>query len=331
MEHRQFERLKDQVSAASAGQILELEDAIQRASSQQFIEMALARRTRQTIQVRLCPHCKGNNIVLHGKDQNRRQRFKCRGCGRTYNIMTGTPMARARKPGTWLRYLGFMSAHMSVREIVSSGIGVHQVTAWRWRHRFLQASVNDNASILSGVVEAGETFFVRSFKGSRGRKNGEATESRTTRPRASGATKRGTLHHLVPVLTALDNSGAIFQAILASPSGIEEALDGRIACGSVLCSSGDLAYANAADKSRAEHYVVSDTVATPLSGHVNPISIQRRLGLERVRTHHQRLKRLINERCRGVATKYLGNYLGWHRAMIRSGFEGKMLLGRALA
>ncbi|WP_157034019.1 hypothetical protein [Belnapia moabensis] len=40
---------------------------------------------------------------------------------------------------------------------------------------------------------------------------------------------------------------------------------------------------------------------------------------------------LVNGRCRGVTTRYLGNYLGWHRAMLRTGFTGKALLDRALA
>ncbi|MCB9944554.1 MAG: hypothetical protein H6851_13175 [Geminicoccaceae bacterium] len=40
-------------------------------------------------------------------------------------------------------------------------------TSFRWRHRFLRAGVAD-AEALSGIVEADETFFRRSFKGSRG-------------------------------------------------------------------------------------------------------------------------------------------------------------------
>jgi hypothetical protein len=43
------------------------------------------------------------------------------------------------------------------------------------------------------------------------------------------------------------------------------------------------------------------------------------------------MKYLINECCRGVATKYLCNYLGWHLAISRVGFEGKTFLSLALA
>jgi transposase-like protein len=335
MEQVEFERLKTHVIAASAGQILELEDLIQRVISQQFTEMALARRSQATIQARICPHCRGGNVVLHGKDHNARQRFKCRGCGRTYNILTGTPMARARKPETWGRYLGCMTEHMSLRTIVASGIGVHRVTAWRWRHRFLQAAVADNASVLSGVIEAGTTFLPRSCKGSRSWQQGTPPETRAARPRAWGATTRGVSHGLVAVLTALDTGGGVYEAILASRTEIEAALEGRIAAGSVLCSDGNMAYVRAADKAKAEHDTVFVPTTTPRAVKRNPVGTPARkpgrLGLGRVNTHHQRLKHLINERCRGVATKYLGRYLGWHRAMIRSGFDGRVLLAQALA
>jgi hypothetical protein len=35
-----------------------------------------------------------------------------------------------------------------------------------------------------------------------------------------------------------------------------------------------------------------------------------RLGLGRVNAHHGQIKGLVNGRCRGVATPYLGSYLG---------------------
>jgi len=335
MERAQFECIKTQVSVASAGQILELEDLIRRAIAQQSTEMALARRTRKTLHARCCAHCHGGNIVLHGKDRNGRQRFKCRGCRRTYNILTGTPMARARMPEKWAKYLDCMTRHRSVRRIVASGIGVHQVTAWRWRHRFLAAAANDNASLLSGVIEVGTTFFPRSFKGSRGWKQGRPPANRAARPRACGAARPALPHQHVPVLTALDNGGGVFEAILASLSGVEAALYGRIAAGSVVCSDGAAAIVKVADQANAESYTVFVPATTPQAGTMNAVSARAqkpgRLGLGRVNAHYHRLRHLINERCRGVATIYLGNYLGWHRAMIRCGFEGKSLLDRALA
>ena len=302
--------------------------------AQRFTEMALARRTRKTVQDRICPHCRCNDIVLHGRDKNGRQRFKCRGCRKTYNIMTGTPMARARKPEKWSKYLDCMTEHLSVRRIVATGIGLNGVTIWRWRQRFLEAAVADNANLLSGVIEADKTFFLRSFKGSRGWKQGKPPENRPARLRTRGAMKRGLSREQVPVLTALDNSGRVYQAILASLRDLEAALEGRIVAGAVLCSDGSAAYVNVADKADAEHVTVSMPITAPHAVKTNtvfaPLRQVGRLGLGRVNNQHQQLKNFVDGRCRGVATKYLRRYLGWHRAMIQAGFEGKDLLRRAL-
>ncbi len=243
-------------------------------------------------------------------------------------------MARARKPDKWGKYLSYMTDHLSIRKIIRAGIGVHHVTAWRWRHRFLKVAITDNASTLSGVIEADETFFLRSFKGSRGWKRGMPPADRAARPRAWGAIKRGLSHEQVPVLTALDNSGGIYDRVLSSLMDIEAAMTGRIAPGSVLCTDGHPAYVKVAAAADVEHRIISIPTVTPLATKLNPIATpvrSGRLGLGRVNNHHQRLKTFIDARCRGVATKYLASYLGWNRAMRKQGFEGKALLGRALA
>ena len=69
-------------------------------------EVALARRTEVTRAERRCPHCGTAGAHLHGRDKNDRQRFRCRTteCRRSFNILTGTPMARARKPEKWGHY-----------------------------------------------------------------------------------------------------------------------------------------------------------------------------------------------------------------------------------
>jgi transposase-like protein len=335
MELIKFERLKEAVATkASAAQLLELDQLVGLVISQHVAAVALARRAKLTIEERTCPRCSSHAVVLHGMDKNARQRFKCRACGRTYNILTGTPMARARKPEKWGTYLGFMTDHMSVRGIVSAGIGLHHVTIWRWRHRFLAAAANDNAALLSGIIEADVTCFLRSFKGDRGWKHGRPPESRAARSRAWGAARRDLADEQVPVMTALDTGGGIYEVILPSLAGIETALTGRIAAGSVLCSHGAAAYAHVADHAGAEHRVIQGPTITPHESKTIPVPAQPRregrLGLGRVNAYHRRLKTLIDGRCRGVATKYLANYLGWNRAMLR-GVAGTALLDRALA
>jgi transposase-like protein len=334
MEHQQFARIKASLVKASASQVLDLESVIHNIVARQIAEFSLARRTNTVIDSRICPHCATDGATLHGKDKNGRQRFRCSKieCNRTYNILTGTPMARARKPEKWGQYLSHMTDHLSIRNIVRAGIGVNHVTVWRWRHRFLKAAVNDNAAVLSGVIEADETFFVESHKGHRGWMRGKAPADRAARRSAWGAIKRGLSFEQIPVLTALDNAGGVYEHVLGSLNEIETALEGRISKGSVLCSDGTRAYVKAAVKAGAEHRRVVITKAdyvTKTAG--KPQRQKGRLGLGHVNAHHGRLKVLINGRCRGVSTRYLPSYLGWSRAMRRDGFEGRALLDRALA
>jgi transposase-like protein len=100
MELHQFERLKIEIATrASTAQILEIEDVVRRVVGRQMAEVALVHRTQAVVEGRACPRCASWNVVKHGKDENGRQRFMCRGCRRTYNILTSTPMARARRNG----------------------------------------------------------------------------------------------------------------------------------------------------------------------------------------------------------------------------------------
>jgi transposase-like protein len=337
LEARRLASVEAAIRVASGEQIVALEKLVAEVASARVADVALARRTDTTRSERRCPHCRTEDAYLHGRDKNDRQRFRCRNpdCRRTYNILTGTPMARARKPEKWGRYLGYMTSHLSVRKIVEAGIGVNHTTVWRWRHRFLAAAANDNAAVLSGVIEADETFFVRSFKGHRGWVNGNPPENRAARPSAWGAIKRGLSGEQVPVLTALDNAGGVYETILPSLTAIEAALAGRIAAGSVVCSDGSKAYVRAAVTAGAEHrrVIVPTITPMPIKMRVKPTKQRKkgRLGLGRVNAHHGKLKVLVNGRCRGVATQYLANYLGWHRAMCRVGFTGSILLDRALA
>ena len=333
MEAQQLSLFKISLDRAPVDQVLEIEIVVRDIIARRVAEASLARRTILTLEHRECPHCQTGEAKLHGRDKNGRQRFRCvnAACRRTYNILTGTPMARARKPEKWGQYLAHMTDFRSVRDIVSAGIGVNHVTVWRWRHRFLKAAHQTNAGRLAGIIEADETFFVRSFKGHRGWQKDRPPADRAARPTAWGAMKRGLSSEQVPVLTALDSSGAIFEAILPSLAGIEAALAGRIAASSVLCSDGAKAYAKVAVAAGSEHRrieIVKADWLTKAKG--RPRRKKRRLGLGHVNAHHERLKTFINRRCRGVASRYLDNYLGWNRAMRDANFSGVALLTQSL-
>ena len=65
-------------------------------------------------------------------------RFRCKSCGRTFNALTKTPMARLRKKDRWLDHARAMIEGRSLAKTAKL-CGVHPTTAFRWRHRFLRA------------------------------------------------------------------------------------------------------------------------------------------------------------------------------------------------
>ena len=50
---------------------------------------------------RACPHCSSSLLVKNGS-ANGLQRFKCRHCARTFNALTGTPLARLHLRDKWM-------------------------------------------------------------------------------------------------------------------------------------------------------------------------------------------------------------------------------------
>ena len=75
------------------------------------------------------------------------QRFRCLGCRRTCNALTGTPLARLRKRERWLPYLQCVLASRTVRD-AALATGVHRTTSFRWRHRFVPGAARDRSISL---------------------------------------------------------------------------------------------------------------------------------------------------------------------------------------
>ena len=87
---------------------------------------------------RPCPHCGCARMHRCGQASGL-QRFRCLGCGRSHNALTGTPMARLRKREHWLAYFQCALDSLVVRAAAAK-IGVHRTTSFRWRHRFIPAT-----------------------------------------------------------------------------------------------------------------------------------------------------------------------------------------------
>jgi len=250
----------------------------------------------------LCPHCQSTNVGSWGRACGLK-RYRCRECRKSFNALTGTPLARLRKRGAWKTYAQAVAESVSVRK-AAQRTGVSVPTAFRWRHRFLTLAKDAKAKTVSGIVEADETFFLKSFKGAR-------KMSRAPRKRGGAASKRGASDEQVPVLVLRDRSGATADAVLENlkVAEIYRVLTPVVAKDTVLVSDGARAYASFAFEAGIGH--------VGLTGRRG----ERRRGvfhIQNVNAYHSRLKTWMR-RFNGVATKYLPNYLGWRRMFEREG------------
>jgi transposase-like protein len=252
----------------------------------------------------MCPHCGSWHVVRNGQARGL-QRYKCRGCTRTFNALTGTPLARLRYRDRWLGQAQVLADGLSITKAAGQ-LQVARSTAFRWRHRFLALPQAIKARSLGGIVEADETCVLKSCKGQRVRLSKSGREARH---RGGRATRRGLSREQAVVLVARDRSGATTDQIVQAldTAHLAAVLQPLLAADAVLCTDGSGSLAAAASHLAVEHHCVIVSAGQHVAG---PWHIQN------VNSYHSRLKTWMR-RFNGVSTSYLTNYLGWFRALDR--------------
>jgi transposase-like protein len=247
-----------------------------------------------------CPHCQTSGVVRNGHADGL-QRYKCRACAKTFNALSGTPLARLRHKAKWLDQADALQAGLVLRQ-VAERLHVAVSTAFRWRHRFLLLPQELKARLLQGIVEVDETYGLRSFKGQR-------VVGRRSRRRGGKASTRGMSHEHVPILVARDRAGATMDAVLkvGNIAQISAALRPVLAQDAVVCTDGSLMLASVAKALDVEHHALNLRTGVRVRG---PWHIQN------VNAYHSRFKGWLH-RFHGVSTSYLSSYLGWFRAIER--------------
>jgi len=253
---------------------------------------------------RRCPDCACERCHRHGR-ANDLQRFRCCACGRTFNDLTGTPLARLRHKGKWLDYLETVLDSRTVRP-AAKRVGVHRNTAFRWRHRFLERVKHDRPARLAGIVEADETFLLESQKGSR-------KLDRPPRKRGGRAALRGISHHLDCILVARDRSGQTIDAVTGRGAlkvvHLVTHLLPKLDPEALLVSDANAAYPAFARAHGVAHQVVNLSAGERVRN-----SVEGAIHVQNVNAYHRRFKEWL-ARFHGVASRWLPNYLGWHWAL----------------
>jgi len=250
-----------------------------------------------------CPDCEATELYRWGK-ASELQRYRCRQCNRTFNVLTGTPLARLRHKDKWFEYEQAMIQGLSIRKSANS-CGIASNTSFKWRHRFLQIPATRQSNKMNGIVEADETYFLESFKGQR-------RLPRSARKRGGKAVKKGTSKEQIPVLVVRDRHGETANCILhgTSTQQIEPALIPLLNKDVILCTDGMHTYKQIARQANIVHRPVNIATGQRVVNNIYHI--------QNVNAYDSRLKQWM-KKFHGVATRYLGSYLGWHRMIDRLG------------
>jgi len=201
-----------------------------------------------------CVRCGSLAIKRNGRFQdeqgNLRQRYLCKTCGRTFNDLTGTPLAYSKKQGLWGQAATCMVEGQSIRK-TAQHLGIDKWTAFRWRHKFLAPRHHFSQPDLSGVVEADESYFHQSYKGMRCL---EERLGRQPRKRGEPAHKRGLSKEQVCIVAARDRQQQTVAKLagLGQPTGreVQGVLQPRVTHATTICTDGTKVYRRLCHKAK---------------------------------------------------------------------------------
>jgi transposase-like protein len=124
------------------------------------------------------------SVRKNGKATGIRHLFKCKACRRQFSVTKGTIFEDSKIPlRTWIMVMYRMgsskkglSAHQVHREF-----GLSYESAWFMCHRIRYAMTDKNPGLLSGIVEADETYVGGKPRGAKKNRTGEGAISKAVR------------------------------------------------------------------------------------------------------------------------------------------------------
>lgn len=248
-----------------------------------------------------CPHCSHDKYVRFGVDKGS-QRYKCKSCKRSFTEYTGTWMAGLQRRDVVRSYLGLMIQEKSLDKI-SKVLGINKKTAFDWRHKILSSLSNDDdKDDFTGITESDETFFLRSEKGMK------VTGSKS-RKRGGKSDKRGISNDQIAVIVTQDRKSTLDLSVATlgriSKTDLEHAIGKRVKKGvTILCSDAHHTYKGFAKDNEMEFHPINASRGERVKGNYH---------IQHVNSTHNRIKKWIENTFWGVSTKYLQQYLNWHR------------------
>ncbi len=294
MKTESFKKILGNIPTLNTSQFRQLQEYLATLTSKKFVSIKLETPITELI----CPHCTSSKIQRWGK-RNDLQRYRCKTCNKTFNSLTSTPLARLRRKGHWLEYSECLKAGLTVRK-AAVRCGIHRNTSFKWRHLFLKNIVSIKAGSLEGIVEADETYFLKSEKGSK-------KMLRNPRERGGKAKQRGLSKEQVCVFVSRDRNKNTYDQIFDSfnSSNLSKSFLNIISSDALFCSDSKSVYKKFTKDNNLRHGCLNLSKGEHVKKEI--------VHIQNVNSYHSRLKDWINHHFNGVSTKYLENYLSWHR------------------
>ena len=117
------------------------------------------------IDIKSCPHCNSSKIIKHGKSSTG-QRYLCKCCSHTFSPRTNRTMFRSRiSAKKWEEYLKLMLTGATLK-VCAYKVGINIKTAFYWRHKILDAiALTHGNTKLQDTVSMVNLSTLESYKG----------------------------------------------------------------------------------------------------------------------------------------------------------------------
>lgn len=246
-----------------------------------------------------CPYCGSSNIIRYGHKCNK-QRFFCKGCGRTFVTTTHTIMSNSHFPEeVWAEVIADTLRGNAI-DYTAERLGLYHQAVFDMRHKVLMAlrqMPEVEAVCLGDVSELDETFVLDCYKG---RKLGDDIP-RNPRRHGAKAEKRGISNEYVCICAGIQRKGDAYAATInrAKPDAkeLQALFENHIASGTLILCDGLRSYGALPD--------IADCTVKDCN---HPAEGEKCFyHLNTVNGFHSFIKGRYNF-YRGVATKYLNRY-----------------------
>ncbi len=267
----------------------------------------------------VCPHCGCDDIIGHGNFKGRK-RYKCKGCRKTFNDLSGTSIDKLHKKELWSKYVQCVSEGLTLREAAKES-GISYRTSFIWRHKILASLKDIGCYNMEGIVEADETFFLSSEKGNRNIPN------RKPRKRGGKATKRGINDEHITVIVSTDRHGEFIAEVTGKGRLTTKQIDAKIGkwIGSgvdVICTDSHRSYEGFAKKKKLKHVKINASKGQHVKDKIYHI--------QNINSAHGMIKDWMHKFRGGVGDSYLQNYMNWYRVQRKIGVNQEEFIRYAL-